>query len=497
MTVQLDFTAVVQAHAVLLAKLQEILTDLGWELAEIIGRGMGVEAMFAEEEKCGPEELLSAIADAANPREVALFSIELVTTLVSDVDESGEEDRNDSECDDVACIADNFTPSRRQLSTTADTLRKSAIFTAFLTMWASAMKRLKVARTDLYVDTAASTLQRGMSLLINLREQEDADMTPSQSESLSSGSLSTPRWRLLHHRLLALYVEILEALDAHRVSQAVGRPSTSFTDLLWLVIGYGFGPLAPPSAAYAEKAFRLLSAATKPIPLRSINACDTRRTEHALDDLVQSTVLYLAHSTAQPAAGAFLHFRELLARFDDAERVRLLELLMLDPLAPPTVRTAALAILKDNVHVYWDQPSPFSAHNIARTFVPALLNPSSPVYATDLSGTVTNLLVGTAVLDCVPVVMHALNLYLYILVRDKPASNVTRLWHPDHVAQTKVYFLEPLRERIITLLAVNKAPEEHSAVHAEDTDKTLALQMLLLVLDQIADRHSSGVGGSI
>ncbi|KAJ3180290.1 hypothetical protein HDU87_002169 [Geranomyces variabilis] len=598
--VQLDLTAVVQAHAALLADAQnedararflkdvktlvesttddteyqtyaalnellqasEALHELGWELAQLIGPKVGLRSTWVKGEKCGPELLLSTIAVAVNPRELALFSVELATTLVPDSESEETDDEDESDSGRGAAGG-----SESQPGTTSDFWYKATVFTAFLTMWATAMKRIKVSRVDLYIDTAAPALRRGVAILMNLCAHENDG---------TRDSLPSSHWQSLHDRLLALYVVILETLETHMFAQKVDQATSGFADLIFLVIGHGFGPVScdllapepylalkdrmlavaakagfgakallrakedtlgrsvllawlsdelpslndgdlvarlaacaphvtrllhgPPSAAYAQQALRLLSAAVKPIPPASINAGDTRRTDHVLDDLVQSTVLYLAHSTAQPAAGAFSIFRDLVARFDDTERARLLGLLMLDPLAPPTVRTAALAILKDNVHSCWDQPSPFSAQHIALTFLPALLNPTSPVYATDPSGAPANLLVGTAILDCVPIVMHALNLYLYILVRDKPASNVTRLWHPDHVAQTNDRFLHPMRERVTELLAKSDGrSENHLAANEaeEEAERTLALQMLRLVLDQIADRHSLGVTSTI
>ncbi|KAJ3159879.1 hypothetical protein HDU88_008403 [Geranomyces variabilis] len=552
-----------QIYAALYELLQasEILNELGWELAQLIGPKVGLRSDLVQGEKSGPELLLSAIADTANSRELALFSIELATTLVPGSDSEESDDDHDSGSTRGAANGPGSQPGA-----TPDAFHKTAVFTAFLTMWATAMKRLKVSRVDLYIETAAPTLRRGVAILMNLRAHEDDD---------TRDSLSTSHWRSLHDRLLALYVVILETLETHVVVHTADKPTTGFTDLLFLVIGYGFGPIAcdllaqepyltlksqvlavaakagfdvkallrskedtlgcsvllawlsdelaflhdgdlvarlaacaphisrlfhgPPSPAYAEKAFLLLSAAIKLIPPASINASDTRRTDHVLDELVQSTVLYLAHSTAQPAAGGFSNFRDLLGRFDDAERARLLGLLMLDPLAPLPVRTAALAILKDNVHSCWDQPSPFSAHHVTKTFLPSLLNPMSPLYATDPSGAPANLLAGSAVLDCLPIVMHALNLYLYILVRDKPVDNVTRLWHPDHLAQTKARFLEPMRERVTKLLANSSGtPEKHLAANEEEeAERTLALQMLLLVLNQIADRHSLGVASTV
>ncbi|KAI8918669.1 hypothetical protein DFJ77DRAFT_438963 [Powellomyces hirtus] len=266
----------------------------------------------------------------------------------------------------------------------------------------------------------------------------------------------------------------------------------------------------PPHPEFGAKAFQILSRGLEPVQRDSISAGDITQ---KLDDLVQNMVLYLATTSNNTSRTAcFTLFKELLARFDESNRARiLLDLLLLNPDADPAppvlaVQVAAMVILKDNVHGCWDKDggSLFAGRPFTVTFLRILLDPTSRVYPADGNSsilphsaqtTTTTTTDPNPFYDRIPLLMHVLNLYLYMLARDArgKTKNRTGLWDPAHLAQIHETLLGPLATGI-TRLQNELAADMRTA--GDDTDAvlairstSLALQMMDVVLTQIDEEH--------
>ncbi|KAJ3017851.1 hypothetical protein HKX48_003342 [Thoreauomyces humboldtii] len=195
--------------------------------------------------------------------------------------------------------------------------------------------------------------------------------------------------------------------------------------------------------------------------------------------------------------------KRLVWCFDDAERVRLLIQLVTE--APIVqLQIVAMVMLKDNVHACWpskEETSYFSGRLFTRTFLSVLLDPGAPMYHNiEASGG----LEAEEDLSRLQLVMHVLNLYLYVLLRDPPTVNETGVWDPLYVLETRQKLL-PLKTKLANIKTgivglssnqhVQHALGEPEAGYAHDeltSEIEMTVNMAELVLDQITERLQLG-----
>ncbi|KAI8825824.1 uncharacterized protein EV422DRAFT_514362 [Fimicolochytrium jonesii] len=208
----------------------------------------------------------------------------------------------------------------------------------------------------------------------------------------------------------------------------------------------------------------------------------------------------------------FALFKSFMWCFNETARFQILIEMIVDaPMA--NIQVAALSVLKDNVHEAWNRAgsqkvSVFSGRALRQTFLSVLLDPSGPLYTTIPTSDTIDHSSDTifdneeSFVERFAGLMHVLNLYLYILLRDAPAANVTGVWDGDHLITTSNRFIQPLQKRINALLDVLDARTEGLGDLDEDEQQAVQVERLHLgtmgmVLSQITDRIQQGVAVGI
>ncbi|KAF9199924.1 hypothetical protein BGZ49_009898 [Haplosporangium sp. Z 27] len=104
------------------------------------------------------------------------------------------------------------------------------------------------------------------------------------------------------------------------------------------------------------------------------------------------------------------------------------------------IRTAG-----DNASGLTQVKSPFTSPLLLKTFMPS-------IWRFDVKASEQNPLKSeNAWLEKYDMIMHALNFYLFLLIRDPREDNLTEVWLVSSVQETHKEFIEPLTERILEL----------------------------------------------
>ncbi|RKO89418.1 hypothetical protein BDK51DRAFT_37806 [Blyttiomyces helicus] len=212
--------------------------------------------------------------------------------------------------------------------------------------------------------------------------------------------------------------------------------------------------------------------------------------------MLQIILRFLSATPHQiPRSRAFVLFKRYLHIFDDEARARIIADLLSSPGAP-SIKVAAMSILKDFVHEAFNEaqvssnttssPAPplFAGPYLTETLLAILLNPDEPMYRSSLIPTRTILNDDQTFFELLGNVLHVLNLYRYLLMRDSPKENKVGyaeefrdlqtlsfsrgfklgLWDPSHIDRTRKRYLNPLRSRVDELLqAVSEELEQIEA----------------------------------
>ncbi|TPX49353.1 hypothetical protein SeLEV6574_g01520 [Synchytrium endobioticum] len=196
------------------------------------------------------------------------------------------------------------------------------------------------------------------------------------------------------------------------------------------------------------------------------------------DDLILkiSQNLLLLASTIPTAASrtlGYCTFKTLVSLLPDESRAHAL-LLLLESSPFAGVQTAILSVLKDQVHRALSVPydpqvaSPFGSMLFTKTFLSLLLDAREYIYTGQ----------GRTVFDDDEVfmerhgmLMHTINLYLYLLLRDTPRENRMGVWSEDHLEQSCRIFLDPLRKRCEEMLdrLRGASSESQSSLSSEES----------------------------
>ncbi|KAI8996710.1 hypothetical protein BC832DRAFT_595451 [Gaertneriomyces semiglobifer] len=213
----------------------------------------------------------------------------------------------------------------------------------------------------------------------------------------------------------------------------------------------------------------------------------------ALHTMVETLLNFMAttsnHSQRQLC---FSLFKRLMQHFDDSSRAWTVKH-MIEESSFPSVQVAGLSVLKDYVHKYWQDghldhatrpPSLFMGHAISQTFLKPLFDVRSNIY-TSGKDTQHSVLSSDAVLmERSTLLMHVLNLYLYLLMRDSPEVNHTGVWRAEHLDRTSRKLINPLRERVAAV-----QDTFNQVLHSESQDEeAMRAKLTILLMDNVLER---------
>ncbi|KAJ3185349.1 hypothetical protein HDU85_001399 [Gaertneriomyces sp. JEL0708] len=188
----------------------------------------------------------------------------------------------------------------------------------------------------------------------------------------------------------------------------------------------------------------------------------------------------------------FSLFKRLMQHFDDSSRAWIVKH-MIEESSFPNVQVAGLSVLKDYVHKHWQDghldhatgpPSLFMGHAISQTFLKPLLDLRSNIY-TSGKDTQHSVLNSDAVLmERSTLLLHVLNLYLYLLMRDSPELNHTDVWSAGHLDRTSRKLINPLQERVA---AVQHTFNQVLQSESQD-EEAMRAKMTILLMDSVLER---------
>ncbi|KAI8929440.1 hypothetical protein BC831DRAFT_289179 [Entophlyctis helioformis] len=209
----------------------------------------------------------------------------------------------------------------------------------------------------------------------------------------------------------------------------------------------------------------------------------------------------LTASSQQQSTVAFCAFKALLQIYTDDVKSRILLGILVDSKAPAMI-VAGISLLKDAIHLALQDnggreaktASLFGTHVARDTFLSILLDGRSALYRNEV------VFKGSSIFDSEPllferhsVLMHSLNLYQYLLLRQTPDTDRLGVWDSMHINATSQKLLAPLEKavsRAITGLEDKQKP--NAAPGDENADDLLRQLMDMRVLENVL-HHVQGI----
>ncbi|TPX35685.1 hypothetical protein SmJEL517_g01908 [Synchytrium microbalum] len=191
-------------------------------------------------------------------------------------------------------------------------------------------------------------------------------------------------------------------------------------------------------------------------------------------------LLVFAATIPEPAYRnlAYTTFKKFLLILNESARSYIL-LALLESSPFVGVQTAILAVLKDQVHLALavkherQEPSPFGSSIFTNTFLVILLDPRESIYRSTTMPDKTIFDVREVFMERHSMLMHTINLYLYLLLRDTPYENIMGVWSETHIESTSRTFLTPLHRHCDALLeriSGSTTPEDAGHTHGEHSE---------------------------
>ncbi|KAJ3043935.1 hypothetical protein HDV00_003975 [Rhizophlyctis rosea] len=209
-------------------------------------------------------------------------------------------------------------------------------------------------------------------------------------------------------------------------------------------------------------------------------------------------------------------FKTLLLMLDENARAKIL-VRMMTGTNFIGINVAAVSILKDFVHAAMGsnrnsspkRPSLFASPFLTETFLAKLTDLSENFYKSQVIPSNNILNDDETFFERHPLIMHVLNFYYYLLLRDPVRGGKLKVWTIDSLDRTTSRFLSVLRQRCAQLRqSVQEAthrleqPDETSSSAEERGDdgdtlqelgeRLMALDMTEMVLDRISGKVKIG-----
>ncbi|KAH9253468.1 hypothetical protein BASA81_008515 [Batrachochytrium salamandrivorans] len=181
--------------------------------------------------------------------------------------------------------------------------------------------------------------------------------------------------------------------------------------------------------------------------------------------LIKAMIAAISNAPSQKTAQSlFVAFKRLFVIYTDEVKSRILLMLIMDSGAPAMI-VAGITILKDCIHKAYNligngkKTRPlFASRQITDTFFEALLDGKSILYRNNVIYPNTTIFENTELFfERHGIIMHALNLYLYLLLREKANTDRVGVWDSMHLCSVERKLLCPAR------LAMNRTIKELEA----------------------------------
>ncbi|KAI9199613.1 uncharacterized protein BJ171DRAFT_205159 [Polychytrium aggregatum] len=301
-------------------------------------------------------------------------------------------------------------------------------------------------------------------------------------------------------------------LGTHMLPKVVGRPWKLATAIPLGVVLFGQSSTGNPDDVFiADKALVYLQYLSQHLATESLHMEDYQMDYdgYSMNELIQNSLQFMAGCHAPGLRSvAFAKFKTFLRVFDHTVILHIIAEIMTKS-GQPILEVAALAILKEFVHEFWNRPHDSGRHQspkpntfaspvLTETLLKLLLDPKQSFYLDPVVPSRTVLNDRQTLLRSSDVVMHVLNLYLYLLIRDLPSRKLG-LWDKSHLDATRRAFLDPLARHVERL--AQEQENQHCQQHAEETDhddgvdhacaadptKSLLLNMMQSTLSRIEE----------
>ncbi|KAK6099628.1 hypothetical protein MT418_001026 [Batrachochytrium dendrobatidis] len=230
--------------------------------------------------------------------------------------------------------------------------------------------------------------------------------------------------------------------------------------------------------------------------------------------IVKAMIAAIAGAPSQQLSQrVFGVLKNVMAAYTDEVKSRILLLMIMDSEMPSMI-VAGITILKECIHKAKQKgldkrTSCFASGQITDTFLEVLLDGKSIVYRNRIIHPDTTIFENTDLFfERYAILMHALNMYLYLLIREKSDTNRMGVWDSVHIQSVYLKLISPAQKVVNQAIAdseldINRQLEDIDSKADQEPrnnckpcgtkidpvimDRLMSMQLLGNVLDRIKE----------